>query len=63
VIDLAVAGKSNNAWQVGDVDEARRQAKKALIFVIVGIVVGLCTYALAFGLYFGVYIENNKTHT
>ncbi|KAK7465030.1 hypothetical protein BaRGS_00037815 [Batillaria attramentaria] len=52
--------KSNNAWQVGDIDEARRQAKKALIFVIIGVVVGLLTYALAFGLYFGVYVPNNR---
>ncbi|KAL8603621.1 hypothetical protein ACOMHN_005563 [Nucella lapillus] len=52
--------KSNNAWQVGDIDEAKRQAKKALIFVIIGIIVGLLTYALAFGLYFGVYVPNNQ---
>lgn len=54
--------KSNNAWEVGDVAEARRQAKKALIFVIVGIIVGCTTYALAFGLYFGVYVPNNRSH-
>ncbi|KAK7102513.1 uncharacterized protein [Littorina saxatilis] len=52
--------KSNNAWQVGSIEEARGQARKALIFAICGVVAGLVTYALAFGLFFGVYVPNNR---
>jgi len=44
--------KANNAWQLGDVMEARRQAKKAKIFVIVGVITGIITYALALTLFF-----------
>ncbi|PVD25130.1 hypothetical protein C0Q70_15628 [Pomacea canaliculata] len=52
--------KSNNAWQVGDIEEARRHGRKALIFAICGVIAGLCTYALAFGLFFGVYAPANS---
>lgn len=50
-----IAVKSNHAWRLGEIHQARIHAKKALAFVIIGVVVGLATYGVAFGLYFGVY--------
>ncbi|XP_067684819.1 uncharacterized protein [Haliotis asinina] len=46
--------KSNWAWKLGQEHEARKKAKIALIFAILGIVAGTITYCLAFGLYFTV---------
>ncbi|GFN88831.1 transmembrane protein 91 [Plakobranchus ocellatus] len=44
--------KSNHAWQLGDIAQAKHHAKKALIFVIIGVLVGIITYVMAFVLYF-----------
>lgn len=43
--------KSNYAWQLGDMDTAKKQSKRALIFNVVGIICGVLTYTLALVLY------------
>lgn len=44
--------KANYAWQLGDVVEARKQAKRAKILVVCGIITGIITYVLALTLFF-----------
>lgn len=55
--------KSNYAWQLGDIDTAKRQAKKALLFVIIGVIVGIATYIIAFVLYFVVFKTDHNVET
>ncbi|XP_041347476.1 uncharacterized protein LOC121367390 [Gigantopelta aegis] len=52
--------KSNWAWQLGDEVEARKKARTALLFVILGVCVGVLTYVLVFSLYFTVGKEGAK---
>lgn len=47
--------KSSYAWQLGDVDTAKKQARKALIFNVIGIFIGILTYILAIVLFFTVF--------
>lgn len=44
--------KSNYAWQLGDEVEARKHAKTARLFVIIGVIVGVLTWVLALTLFF-----------
>lgn len=47
--------KSSYAWQLGDVDTAKKQSRRALIFNVIGIVIGVLTYILAIVLFFTVF--------
>ncbi|KAL5015220.1 hypothetical protein ScPMuIL_009490 [Solemya velum] len=44
--------KSNYAWKLGDELEARKRAKTAMLFVVLGVIAGVATYILVFTLYF-----------
>ncbi|KAK0063940.1 hypothetical protein Bpfe_006625 [Biomphalaria pfeifferi] len=55
--------KSNYAWQLGDINLAKGNAKKALLFVVIGVIVGIGTYVLAFVLYFVVYKKVHNIDT
>ena len=47
-----ISAKSNYAWQLGDEVEARKHAKTARLFVIIGVLVGISTWVLALALFF-----------
>ena len=46
------SAKSNYAWQLGDEVEARKHAKTARLFVILGVIAGILTWVLSLTLFF-----------